>query len=62
MIDQRNCGTLIEIDGGVGLHNAGKLIDAGATVLVAGSSVFRAENPKEAIKGLKSAGEKIYQV
>lgn len=62
MIDERNCGTLIEIDGGVGMQNAGKLVEAGATVLVAGSSVFKAENPLEAIKGLKSAGEKTYFV
>lgn len=62
MIDDLNCGTLIEIDGGVSLQNADKLVEAGATVLVAGSSVFRAENPLEAIKGLKSAGEKSYFV
>ena len=62
MIDSRNCGTLIEIDGGVGMQNAGKLVEAGATVLVAGSSVFRAENPLEAIKNLKAVGTKEYFV
>ena len=39
---------LIEIDGGVGVGNAKALVDAGANVLVAGSSVFRAEHPLEA--------------
>ena len=43
---------LIEIDGGVGIGNAKALVDAGANVLVAGSSVFRAENPIEAARAL----------
>jgi len=48
-----NPGLLIEIDGGVDQQNARKLIDCGANVLVAGSSVFSNENPLEAIKKLK---------
>ena len=43
---------LIEIDGGVGLGNARALVDAGADVLVAGSSVFRADNPLEQARAL----------
>lgn len=50
---QVNPGLLIEIDGGVDQQNARKLIDCGANVLVAGSSVFSNENPLEAIKKLK---------
>ena len=50
---QMNPGLLIEIDGGVDQQNARKLIDCGANVLVAGSSVFSNENPLEAIKKLK---------
>jgi ribulose-phosphate 3-epimerase len=50
---QVNPGLLIEIDGGVDQQNARKLIDCGANVLVAGSSVFFNENPLEAIKKLK---------
>jgi len=50
---QMNPGLLIEIDGGVDQQNARKLIDCGANVLVAGSSVFSNENPVEAIKKLK---------
>lgn len=45
-----NC--LIEIDGGVTLDNAPDIVQAGATVLVAGSSVFNAVNPIDAIKQL----------
>ena len=53
---ERNLKTLISIDGGVGLHNAGKILEAGCNVLVAGSTVFRAEDPKEMIAQLKHIG------
>lgn len=54
MIDRRNLKTLIEIDGGVGMQNAEAILSAGANVLVAGSSVFKADDPIKAIKQLKS--------
>ncbi len=41
---------LIEVDGGIKLHNAKEIIDAGANVLVAGSAVFRTEDPVQTIK------------
>ena len=56
MIISRNLKVLIEVDGGVGLQNAEKILQAGADVLVAGSSVFKADDPKEAIKRMKSIG------
>ncbi|NGM63718.1 ribulose-phosphate 3-epimerase [Sphingobacterium sp. SGR-19] len=49
-----NDSLLIEIDGGVGTKNAAKLLEAGADVLVAGSSVFGAEDPTEAVRQLKN--------
>jgi len=54
MIQTQNTDTLIEIDGGVNQQNALELLKAGADILVAGSFVFRSENPKETIEGLKS--------
>ena len=54
MIKDRGLNTHIEIDGGVNIDNAKKLIDAGADVLVAGSFVFRSENPIQTISDLKS--------
>ncbi len=54
MIDTANARTLIEIDGGVGLHNAETLLQAGADVLVAGSSVFGAADPKATIAAMKA--------
>ena len=54
MIDTKGSETLIEIDGGVNLDNAPKLMEAGADVLVAGSFVFNSSNPKETISELKN--------
>ena len=53
LINKHKSGTLIEVDGGVTLDNAKKLIECGADVLVSGSHVFKAENPKEIISKLK---------
>ena len=53
MIIARNAKTLIEIDGGVGLQNAEELLKAGANVLVAGSAVFKSENPLDTISRMK---------
>lgn len=43
----------VEVDGGVGPGNATDLIAAGAGILVAGSSVFKAENPVQAITAMR---------
>ncbi|TVZ51968.1 ribulose-phosphate 3-epimerase [Dokdonia sp. Hel_I_53] len=53
LIKNKNADTLIEVDGGVTDQNAQKLFNAGADVLVAGSFVFNANNPSEAISSLK---------
>ena len=54
LIEKYNSKTLIEVDGGVTIDNAKKLIGCGADVLVSGSHVFKAENPKEIISRLKN--------
>jgi ribulose-phosphate 3-epimerase len=54
MIQERNLHTHIEIDGGVTLQNAKSILDAGADVLVAGNTVFRAEDPIATIAALKA--------
>lgn len=50
MIDELNPSCLIQIDGGVSIHNSQKLFDHGADVLVAGSAVFNADDPEEMIE------------
>jgi ribulose-phosphate 3-epimerase len=53
MVNEQELNTHIEIDGGVTTSNARKLIDAGADVLVAGSFVFKSDNPTQTIADLK---------
>ena len=53
LIDKKGASTKIEIDGGVTSLNAKKLIKCGADILVAGSYIFRSENPIKTIDELK---------
>jgi ribulose-phosphate 3-epimerase len=55
LCNRKNPNCLIEVDGGVNTDNAPKLFAAGADVLVAGSSVFNADDPAEAIAELRVA-------
>lgn len=50
-------GITVVVDGGVSADNAAACVDAGADVLVSGSSVFGADDRREAISRLRSAGE-----
>ena len=50
---------LISVDGGVNAENAGALAQAGASVLVAGSSIFGAGDPGAAVSLLRSASEVV---
>ena len=54
LIKKQNSKAIIEIDGGVNSQNAKKLIDCGANALVAGSFVFKSENPTKTISELSS--------
>ena len=54
LINISNSNALIEIDGGVNSKNAKKLIEQGADVLVAGSFVFKSENPTNTISDLSA--------
>ena len=56
LLIERNLSPLIEIDGGIGLHNAERVLQAGADVLVAGNAVLAAENPLHMISSLKAVG------
>ena len=55
LIRSSNAHALIEVDGGVTLDNAKDIIDAGANVLVAGSTVFSSADPAATIKALKES-------
>jgi ribulose-phosphate 3-epimerase len=57
MITERGASTLIEIDGGVTLDNADRIVKSGADVLVAGNTVFSAADPLDMIRKLMQAGK-----
>jgi len=50
-----NTAAPIEIDGGIDLHNAARVVKAGARILVAGSAVFHSPDPERATRELKAA-------
>jgi ribulose-phosphate 3-epimerase len=54
IIDERALPVKIEIDGGVTIENAPLIVNAGAHVLVAGNTVFKAQNPVDTIAKLKA--------
>lgn len=54
MILSKGLHTQIEVDGGVNLQTARRLLDAGADILVAGSFVFHASDPLQTIRELKN--------
>ncbi len=58
LTDNDHNHVLIEVDGGIKLHNAKEVIDAGADILVAGSEVFKADDPVQTIKDFYSLAGK----
>jgi len=54
----RDLDLWIQVDGGVTEETAVQCVEAGANVLVAGSAVFGAEDPAEAVRRIRAAGER----
>ncbi len=59
MIDERGLVARIEIDGGIGAENIAAAADAGAEIFVAGTSVFGADDPAAAVRGLLNAAVQL---
>ncbi|MBN1209639.1 MAG: ribulose-phosphate 3-epimerase [Myxococcaceae bacterium] len=57
MLDARGLSVDIEVDGGINAETARRVVEAGATVLVAGSHVFGAKDYAQAIRVLRPAGQ-----
>lgn len=55
---ENNGNFLIEMDGGIGVHNAGLAVAAGCDVLVAGNAIFGQPNPKQAIIDMRKRAER----
>lgn len=53
LINYKNSKALIEVDGGINLTTGKQIVEAGADILVAGNSVFKAEDPTQMIHQLK---------
>jgi ribulose-phosphate 3-epimerase len=53
MIDERNPDCDLEVDGGIGVDNIEHAVEAGATMLIAGSSVFGVPDPPAAMRNLR---------
>ncbi len=56
-VENHGLGADIEIDGGITPENAGSAVSAGASVLVAGTAVFRADDPASAVDALRRAAD-----
>jgi len=55
LLDRQGNTAPIEVDGGVDLSNAARLVDAGAAILVAGTSIFGTGDPERAVRELRAA-------
>lgn len=56
MLDERDAQAILEIDGGIDVNTAPRVVEAGATMLVAGSAVFRAEGgPGAGVRKLRES-------
>lgn len=53
IVSQNKSEILIEVDGGINEDNASKIINAGADILVAGSAIYKSQNPENVIRKLK---------
>ncbi len=59
MIDQAKSRALLEVDGGVHLENASRVVKAGADVLVAGSAIFNSDDFKQTIHQLRTSSQTV---
>jgi len=55
LLDRANNSAPVEIDGGIDLENVGRVVAAGARIIVAGSAVFQSGDPERATRELKAA-------
>jgi ribulose-phosphate 3-epimerase len=58
LIDSKGLKIDLQVDGGVGLDNVGRVVESGANVVVAGSAVFNSKDIPTTIKLMKEAGSK----
>jgi ribulose-phosphate 3-epimerase len=54
LIDERNPDCDLEVDGGIGMENIERAVDAGATMLIAGNSIYGAPDPAAALRDMRA--------
>ena len=59
MLDRAGNGAPVEIDGGIDLSNVGRVVEAGAEIIVAGSAIFNTADPAAATRALKQAASAV---
>lgn len=60
MLDAAGTGAFVEVDGGVDLTTIGPVVEAGASVLVAGHAVFGQPDAAAAVRALRAAAEAVH--
>jgi ribulose-phosphate 3-epimerase len=55
LLDRAGNAAPVEIDGGIDRHNVGRVVAAGASIIVAGSAIFHTPDPERATRDLKTA-------
>jgi ribulose-phosphate 3-epimerase len=55
LLDRAGSGAPVEVDGGVDVHNAPDLVNAGAEILVAGSAIFGNADPAGGVRAIRAA-------
>jgi ribulose-phosphate 3-epimerase len=55
LLDRAGSAAPVEIDGGIDQHNVGRVVSAGARMIVAGSAIFHTSDPERATRDLKAA-------
>jgi len=59
IIEEKNYDCKIQVDGGIKTHNLKEVINAGADIIVAGSAIFGAEDPGEALSEMRGIAEDV---
>ena len=58
MVSRHGGAVWLQVDGGVNEHTIGRCAEAGADVFVAGSAVYRADDPAKAVQSLRAQAER----
>ena len=59
LLDEQGVQTRIEIDGGMGPENTREAVESGVDIVVAGSAIFHAENPKEVFSRMQQIADEV---